>query len=70
LIEFRIDTTPQSAPRPRVTRFGVHYDKKYEAYRQEVGLRAKAAMLGREPLAGAVMVVIEFCLSPPASTSN
>lgn len=70
MIEFRIDTTPQSAPRPRVTRFGVHYDKKYEAYRQEVGLRAKAAMLGREPLAGAVMVVIEFCFEPPASTSN
>ena len=70
MIEFRIDTTPQSAPRPRVTRFGVHYDKKYEAYRQEVGLRAKAAMLGREPLMGAVMVVIEFCFEPPASTSN
>lgn len=70
MIEFRIDTKPQSAPRPQVTRYGVHYDEKYEAYRQEVGLRAKAAMLGREPLTGAVMVVIEFCFEPPASTSK
>lgn len=68
LIEFALDVPPYPASRPRVSRWGTYYGKKYQAFLNEAG---KAA-LGYKGLKveGPVVVFIENIVPKPKTTKR
>ncbi len=67
-IEIPGEAVPQA--RPRVTRWGTYDPPKCKAYKQKVGLIAKAIMHGREPLAGPVKMSVLIFRDIPKSWSK
>lgn len=69
-LDFEVPGDPVPKDRPRVTRWGTYTTKKTKRYQLAVGLAAKAAMAGSEPLDFPVEMVAYFIFEPPASWSN
>lgn len=59
------EAVPQA--RPRVTRCGTYDPPKCRAYKQKVGLYAKTAMRGKEPLRGPIKMSVIVYRSIPKS---
>ena len=66
-----IPVDPVPASRPRVTRWGVYYGKRYTRFRKEV-----SEILGRKdlpkglPLSGPLKAIVKFYLAKPKSSTR
>ena len=66
--EFFFPVEPVPASRPRVSRWGTYYGKRYEKFRKD--MREVLRPIDLEPLAGDLEVTIEFIVSPPKTTKR
>jgi len=57
---FTVFAQPIPAPRPRVTRHGVYYNKRYVTWLALVETAARQAYLGKPPLEGPVRLFIDI----------
>jgi len=74
-VSFFVPGHPQGKGRPRIGKVGPHArsmftPQKTAAYEGLIALAGQAAMAGREPITGAVAVVLDICLEVPASWSK
>ena len=69
-IEFTVPGKPVPMARPRVTMHGTYTPKRCRDYKTSVAIAAKAAMRGKEPLTGAIIVTMCFRFSLPKSWSK
>ena len=67
-IEIPGEAVPQA--RPRVTRWGTYDPPRCRAYKEKVGIYAKAIMRGREPLDGPVKMIVTVSRGVPKSWSK
>ena len=67
-LQLFIETEPTPASRPRVTRWGTFYGKKYEAFRREV----KTLLVDHDgqQITGPVHAFIAIVCSPPKTTKR
>lgn len=66
-IEFTVLGRPVPMARPRVTAHGTYTPKRCRDYKTAVALAAKAAMKGKEPITGAVHIILQFSFKTPKS---
>jgi Holliday junction resolvase RusA-like endonuclease len=66
-IEFTVPGKPVPMARPRVTAHGTYTPKRCRDYKTAVALAAKAAMISKKPLEGAVVCRIELYFDVPKS---
>lgn len=66
-IEFTVPGRPVPMARPRVTMHGTYTPKRCRDYKAAVSLAAKAAMISKKPLEGAVACMIELYFDVPKS---
>ena len=66
-IEFFVPGKPVPMARPRVTARGTYTPKRCRDYKAAVAIAAKAAMIGKKPLEGAVVCRIELYFNVPKS---
>ena len=66
-IEFTVPGRPVPMARPRVTAHGTYTPKRCRDYKAAVAIAAKAAMQGKEPMEGAVHIILQFTFAIPKS---
>lgn len=66
--QFFFEVTPVPASRPRVTRWGTYYGKRYQQFRVDMENALKFTQL--EPLAGDLWIELEFIIPRPKSTKR
>ena len=66
-IEFTVPGRPVPMARPRVTMHGTYTPKRCRDYKAAVSIAAKVAMVGKEPIEGAVALFIKLGYGAPQS---
>jgi Holliday junction resolvase RusA-like endonuclease len=66
--EFFLEVEPVPASRPRVSKWGVFYGKRYERFRRE--MREVLSPFPVAPLAGPIEVSLEFVVPPPKTVKR
>lgn len=69
-IEFTVPGRPVPMARPRVTARGTYTPRRCRNYKATVEIAAKAAMKGKEPITGAIVVKMYFRFALPKSWSK
>jgi Holliday junction resolvase RusA-like endonuclease len=66
--KFFFSVEPVPASRPRVSRWGTYYGKRYEKFRRD--MREVLRTIELEPLDGELVATLEFLVSPPKTTKR
>ena len=66
--EYFFEVEPVPASRPRVSKWGTYYGKRYEKFRRE--MREVLRQYPEAPLVGPLAVWLEFHISPPKTTKR
>ena len=66
--EFFFEVTPIPASRPRVTRWGTYYGKRYEKFRTD--MRQALQFTKLSPLSGDLWIELEFIVPPPKTVKR
>jgi Holliday junction resolvase RusA-like endonuclease len=69
LHRFWFDTAPVPASRPRVSKFGTYYGKRYKQFRKDFSEEVAEFRMGFRPLlADRLRVTVVFCVPQPKTT--